>query len=71
MTECNRIAPKGSTWVCAACGKVARDQYGMEGAHSYGWDESCMLNAVLTEEARWVTKLEQLEYEHGEKITGR
>ena len=58
---CNRIAPKGATWVCAACGKVARDQYGMEGAYSYGWDESCMLHAVLTDAPDWVAKLENLE----------
>ena len=34
-------------WVCGACGKTAKDIQGREGAHSYGWDVSCMLNAVL------------------------
>lgn len=45
-----RFAPKGAIWVCAACGKTARDKYGMEGEHSPGWDESCMLNAFLCRE---------------------
>lgn len=44
-----RIAPKGAIWICAACGKTADDRYGIEGEHSYGWDESCMLNAVLVD----------------------
>lgn len=43
----DRIAPDDGIWVCAACGKTAVDRYGMEGPHSHGWDESCMLNAVL------------------------
>lgn len=46
-----RIAPEGAIWVCGACGKTARDQYGIEGEHSRGWDESCALNAVLCDEA--------------------
>ena len=37
----NETAPEGQVWVCAACGKQSRDRYG------YGWDESCMLHAVL------------------------
>jgi hypothetical protein len=40
------IAPPGTIHVCGACGKTARDKYGME----RGWDESCMLNAVLCKE---------------------
>ena len=48
MTELpSRFAPEGAIWVCAACGKTHKDQYGMEGESSHGWDESCMLNAVL------------------------
>lgn len=42
-----RRAPKGMIWRCSACGKEAEDRYGMIGARSYGWDESCMLNAAL------------------------
>lgn len=43
----DRFAPDDGVWVCAACGKTAIDRYGIEGPHSYGWDASCMLNAVL------------------------
>lgn len=39
-----RIAPVGQIWVCAACGKTSRDQYGDKGTR---WDESCVLNSVL------------------------
>jgi|KBSMisStaDraftv2_1062788.scaffolds.fasta_scaffold27979_8 hypothetical protein len=42
-----RMAPADGIWVCAACGKTAEDRYGIEGVHSPGWDESCMLKAVL------------------------
>lgn len=42
----NRFAPDGEVFVCACCGKQSRDLYGSE-AISAGWDESCMLNAVL------------------------
>lgn len=41
MTD--NIAPAGRIWVCGACGKTALDKYGED----RGWDESCMLNAVL------------------------
>lgn len=47
MTREERMAPADGIWVCAACGKTAEDRYGQKGVHSYGWDESCMLNAVL------------------------
>jgi hypothetical protein len=47
MSDKDRIAPPGSLWVCLACGKWAEDKYGMQGDHSRGWDESCMLNSVL------------------------
>jgi hypothetical protein len=40
-----RRAPEGMIWRCAACGKEAEDLYGMIGARTRGWDESCMLNA--------------------------
>lgn len=42
----NRFASEGEVFVCGACGKRSRDLYGAE-AIDYGWDESCMLNAVL------------------------
>lgn len=42
-----RMAPDDGIWVCCACGKTAIDRYGLEGPRSGGWDESCMLNAVL------------------------
>lgn len=44
-----RFAAPGSMWRCAACGKVSKDRYGLEKTDldSPGWDESCMLNAVL------------------------
>jgi len=42
----NYEAPPGQIWVCGACGKTSRDKYG-EKRISRGWDESCMMNAVL------------------------
>jgi hypothetical protein len=47
-------------WVCQACGKTSRTKYGFldNGERSFedgtpvsdpGWDESCMLHAVLCE----------------------
>lgn len=44
-----RLAPPGTVWVCAACGKTARDRFGTS---DFGWDESCMLNSVLCHEPR-------------------
>ncbi len=52
MKEPDRHAPNGTIWVCQACGKTAQDRYGIEGEHSHGWDESCMLNAVLCRQPR-------------------
>lgn len=49
-----RIAPPGRIWVCCACGKTAKDKYGIEGKRSTGWDESCMLNAQLFDEDKLV-----------------
>lgn len=42
----NRRALDGYAWECAACGKRSRDLFGFERL-SYGWDESCVLNAHL------------------------
>ena len=42
----DRRAPSGHVWKCGACGKKSADLYGIVGHHSYGWDESCVLNAV-------------------------
>lgn len=47
-----RIARPGTLWICAACGKKHTDRYGQGGRGSYGWDESCMMNAVLCYEER-------------------
>lgn len=52
MTLEERIAKPGTIWVCSACGKTARDRYGIEGEHDRGWDESCMLKALLCHEVR-------------------
>lgn len=41
-------APEGTIWVCGACGKQATNK--ANGGKSYGWDESCFMNAVL---CRW------------------
>ena len=42
----NEVAPEGQVFVCGACGKRSKDRYGDQ-AISYGWDESCMMWAVL------------------------
>lgn len=42
------IAPAGQIYVCHACGKTSRGQYGTGG--DPGWDESCMLNSALYDE---------------------
>jgi len=40
-------------WVCTVCRKKSRTQYGFDSTGksvaSEGWDESCMLNAVLVD----------------------
>jgi hypothetical protein len=51
----NEVAPEGKVWVCMACGKRSPDKYGLQ-AISYGWDESCMMNARLVEEDRLVMR---------------
>ncbi len=40
------IAPDGWVWQCQACGKRTHNRFGLDG----GWDEACMLNAVLIRE---------------------
>ena len=50
----NEIAPLGKIWVCTACGKTSRDEYGFSPEHSYGWDESCTLHAKLFDVAKLV-----------------
>lgn len=40
-------APPGQVWVCGACGKTSSTKYGISGPRSRGWDEACVLNAVL------------------------
>lgn len=44
-----RRPPEGHIWACSACGRWAKDRYGLIGSHSSGWDESCMMNAVPVE----------------------
>lgn len=56
----NKVAPNGECYVCEACGKVSRDEWGSL-AHSHGWDESCILNCVLTDDPKYVRKLEDIE----------
>ena len=48
MTAHPDLAPAGTLWLCAACGRThpTRTPTG-DGS---GWDESCMLNAVLVYE---------------------
>ena len=50
------VAPEGKIWRCGACGKTAQHRYGdYEGFKaSFGWDESCMLNAVLVDQNKSV-----------------
>lgn len=48
----NQEAPPGAIFVCHACGKVSSNRYGIDATEmSAGWDESCMLNAVLCDAA--------------------
>lgn len=47
----NAVAPKGQVFVCAACGKLSKDEYGYQKI-SYGWDESCTLNSFLCYEEK-------------------
>jgi hypothetical protein len=47
----NERAGDGQVFVCACCGKRSKDRYGDE-AIDTGWDESCMLHAVLCHDER-------------------
>ncbi len=42
-------------WVCTACGKTSSTRYGFDSEQRQvadpGWDESCMLHAMLCEPA--------------------
>jgi hypothetical protein len=44
------VAEPGQVYVCGMCGKRSKDQYG-DLRIDRGWDESCMLHAVLCDEA--------------------
>jgi hypothetical protein len=60
MTE-SLPAPPGTIWVCGACGKTSRVRWEFTGQ---GWDESCMMNAILCKEEKtpegcWVAVPEQ------------
>lgn len=50
------LAPEGQVYVCGACGKTSYTQYGFDendqSQADSGWDESCMMNAVLCYERR-------------------
>lgn len=49
----NAVAPEGQVWVCTACGKRSKDIFGKEKIDR-GWDESCMLHALLCYEDKLV-----------------
>jgi hypothetical protein len=42
-------APEGAVWICTACGKRASSL--TDGGIDHGWDESCMMHAVLCDAA--------------------
>ena len=52
----NQLAEEGQVFVCGACGKRSKDLYGAQRI-SYGWDESCMLNAILCWEDKLVLSI--------------
>jgi hypothetical protein len=49
----NQVAPQGQVYVCGACGKRSRDEYGDQPINR-GWDVSCVLNALLCYEDKIV-----------------
>lgn len=51
----NEFAPKGSVFVCLACGKRSRDRYG-ERKINKGWDESCMMYGQVFKISQLVVK---------------
>jgi hypothetical protein len=70
MTKGTDLAPAGQVWVCAACGKRARSQYGFDASGGRTnidprWDESCAMLALLV--WRWAGLLED---EGGGGLTG-
>lgn len=66
VDEVYKPAPEGCVYVCAACGKTSKTRAGdLAQVSGYvrvsdpGWDESCMIHAVLCkserdQEGRWV-----------------
>lgn len=56
--EGTKLCAEDDIWVCGACGKTSRTQYGFDEANvstaMRGWDESCMLNAILVKKAKCV-----------------
>ncbi len=46
----NHYAPEGQVYVCGVCGKRSPDRHGAF-AIDAGWDESCVLHAVLCTES--------------------
>lgn len=62
MSEGTKQAPGGQIYVCGACGKTSPTRYGFDENNrdvgDRGWDESCMLNAVLCHlekvDGKWV-----------------
>lgn len=52
MTEEENQASEGTIWVCAACGKTAKNRVPGKPGAMPGWDESCMLKAVLVYDDR-------------------
>ena len=49
----NELAGPGQIFVCSCCGKRSKDRYGHQ-AISSGWDESCVMHAVLCSESTLV-----------------
>jgi len=49
----NTFASDDQVFVCGACGKLSNDRYGTKKI-SRGWDESCMMHAVLVHKASMV-----------------
>lgn len=44
------ICPEYTIWLCGACGKLSPTKHGFDKSNNQlntGWDESCMLHAVL------------------------
>lgn len=66
----NRKAGDDQIWVCFACGRTSHWRYGFDAdgkpcEASQGFDESCMMNAVLCHAAKnedgWWEAVESLE----------